>query len=328
MAACEDCLAIVDQLADLYDKECVLLQADASALTQRYAGSVMGPLFCMVIVFLVFGYVSQRILPKFYDRSQLFVARRIGGYAVFLVILIILTLFFLEDLKPIATILGIAGAALVIALQDLFSSLAGWFAIVGSRKFKVGDRVEIDGTRGDVVDIQLLRTTLLELNNWLGADEATGRVLMLPNSFIFKGKVFNYTLVHPFIWGRLDVTVTFETPHKEVLDLLHRIMNEETKEEFAASSKAAEAMEKEYGVPDTVYKPKIYSFIGDNGIRFVLLYVSHYRRGSSTRNRINERIISEFAKNPRIRLAYPTQRGVQEPAQLQPFDMTPPSGGR
>jgi small-conductance mechanosensitive channel len=315
LAASDDCLAIVELLAGLYDKEVAFLDADVAALTQRYIASIISPLLCILVVILVFTYISRRVLPKLYDRNRLFIARRLGGYVVFLIILIVLVLFFLEDLKPIATILGIAGAALVIALQDLFSSLAGWFVIVGSRKLKVGDRVEIDGTRGDVVDIQLLRTTLLELNNWLGVDEATGRVITVPNSFIFKGKVFNYTHVHPFIWGRLDVTVTYETPQEEARALLQRIMEEETREEFIAAANAGKAMEKEYGVPDTLYKPKVYSLIADSGIQFILIYVSHYRHCSSTRNRINERLIAEFSKDPRMQFAYPTERHIPTPEQ-------------
>jgi len=315
LTATDDCLTIVELLAGLFDKENAFLEADASALTQRYVASIISPILCILVVILVFTYISRRVLPRLYERNRLFIARRLGGYLVFLIILIILILFFLEDLKPIATIMGIAGAALVIALQDLFSSLAGWFVIVGSRKFKVGDRVEIDGTRGDVVDIQLLRTTLLELNNWLGVDEATGRVLTVPNSFIFKGKVFNYTHVHPFIWGRLDVTVTYETPQEEARALLQRILEEETREEFSAAAQAGLAMEKEYGTPDTLYRPKVYSIIADSGIEFKLIYVSHYRHCSSTRNRINERIIAEFAKDPRMQFAYPTERQIPTPEQ-------------
>ena len=79
-------------------------------------------------------------------------------------------------------------------------------------KLNIGDRLEVDGTRGDVIDIQLLRTTLVEINGWLGVDQPTGRVILIPNNFVFKNKVFNYTHGHPFIWGKIEVTVTYSTP--------------------------------------------------------------------------------------------------------------------
>ena len=214
-------------------------------------------------------------------------------------------------IKQVATVLGIASAAVVIALQDLCSAFAGWFVIVGSRKFVVGDRVEIDGMRGDIIDIQLLRTTLVEVNNWLGVDEPTGRVVLIPNNFVFKTKVFNYSHVHPFIWNKVDITVTYETPALEAHTLLRRILEEETTDEFKKAQKGASAMETKYGVLDTVYQPKTYMFIADSGVMFSLVYCCHYRDNGATRNRINKRIVEEFAKDPRMQLAYPTHREVR-----------------
>jgi small-conductance mechanosensitive channel len=236
-----------------------------------------------------------------------------AGYLVFLLVLLVLSVFFLEDIKAIATVLGIAGAALVIALQDLCSSFAGWFVIVASGKVKVGDRIEIDGHLGDVIDIQLLRVTLIEVNNWLGIDEPTGRIVVVPNSFIFKSKVLNYSHVHPYIWSRLDITVTFETPAAEAQELLSRILTEETREEFAKAAHAATDMERRYGIADTTYQPKVYSTIADSGVTFSLLYVSHYRQRTAARNRLNERIVAEFGKRPHCAFAYPTERHIPTP---------------
>ena len=170
----------------------------------------------------------------------------------------------------------------------------------------------------DEGDIQLLRTTLLEINNWLGVDEPTGRILVIPNNFVFKSKVFNYNYLHPFIWNKLDITVTYETPAQEAQDLLRRILEEETRENFATASQGSRSMETVYGVPDANYQPKIYSFLADSGVMFRLVFVAHYKSCSSTRNRINERIIREFAKDPRMQLAYPTTRQIFSPENEPP----------
>jgi len=306
----EESIASASKLQSLYERELALMLDDHAGLRKRYWLRILVPLTMVAAVLMLQLLVSGVILTWFYDKNHLFVARRLTGYAGLLIVICLLTSFFLEDLKAIATVLGIAGAALVIALQDLCSSFAGWFVIVASRKVRVGDRIEVDGHLGDVVDIQLLRTTMLELNNWLGADEPTGRVIIIPNSFIFKSKVLNSAHVHPYIWSRLDVTVTFETPAQEARDLLQRILEEETQEEFNAASRAGEEMAHKYGVPDTTYKPKLYSVIVDSGVAFSLLYVSHYRRRVAVRNRVNERIVAEFEKNAHINFAYPTQRHI------------------
>lgn len=308
LAAIDQSRVLAAQLRDLYDREVAYLGEDLDTLVTRYRHQLVLPSFSVAALVALYLVLSLFILPIFYHRDNLFIARRLCRYLLVLSVLFVMAMFFLEDLKQIGMVMGIASAAVVIALQDLFSSLAGWFVIVGSRKIKMGDRVEIEGHRGDIIDIQILRTTMLEVNNWLGVDEATGRVVLIPNNFVFKYKVFNYTHVHPYIWNKIDITVTFETPPGEAGPLLARILEEETREEFAEAAVAGASMEERYGVSDTVYKPKTYSFIADSGIMFRLLYVCHYRKVSKVRNRINKRIIAEFAKDPRLQFAYPTQR--------------------
>jgi small-conductance mechanosensitive channel len=206
----------------------------------------------------------------------------------------------------VATTLGLVSAAIVISVQDVFAAFFGWFAIMLGRKFTVGDRLEIEGVRGDVLDIQLLRTTLVEVNNWLGVDQPTGRVLFIPNNFVFKSKVFNFSHGHPYIWGKIDVTVTYATPTAGAQALFTKVLEEETRRDFAEARAAAAEMERRYGMEDADYSPKIYTRITDNGVTFSLIYVSHYRSSSATRNRINRRLISELETHKHIQLAYNT----------------------
>lgn len=306
-------LLLARQARELYEREAAFLEEELGALTSRYWKSLLFPVAAIAVIVLGNLFISRMVLPRLYEKDNLFIARRLGSYLVLMLIIFVLASFFLEDLKAIATVMGIAGAAIVIALQDLCSSFAGWFVIIASRKFQVGNRVEIDEHRGDVIDIQLLRTTLLELHNWLGVDEPTGRVIIVPNSFIFKSKVINYSHVHPYIWGRIDVTVTFETPAQEAHDLLRQILEEETKEEFEAARHAPDSMAERYGVPDTRYEPKIYSIIADSGVTFSLLYVCHYRNFATVRTKINKRIIAEFDARPQVNFAYPTERHIPTP---------------
>lgn len=304
---------LAKQLKDLYEKEMLVLSTDYASLRATYKKLLMWPVFTIIGLVVFRLVLCFAVFPLFLKRDNLFVARRLSSYLLFLMIVLTLSIFFLEDLKQVATVLGIASAAIVIALQDLCAGIAGWFVIVGSRKFSIGDRVDVDGQVGDVIDIQLLRTTLLEVNNWLGVDQPTGRVILIPNNFVFKSKVFNYSHIHPYIWRSVDITVTFETPPGEAQALLFRVLDEETRGEFEEAKWAANKMEKTYGIPDTVYQPKIYSEIADSGVLFRLLYCAHYRKTSSVRNRINERILAEFERDKRMQLAYPTQRHIPTP---------------
>lgn len=322
--AIQDTIRAARQLADLYERELAVLNRDFSAVWRHWWATVLVPLAIIASFIVLHIAVSLLALPRFYRQDRLFIARRLSRYVTVALAAVVLAVFFMEDLKAIATALGIAGAALVIALQDLFSSLAGWFVIVTSGKVRVGDRVEIDAHKGDVIDIQLLRTTLLELDNWLGVDEPTGRIIVVPNSYIFKSKVFNYSHVHPYIWSRVDITVTFETPATLAQDVLRQVLETATRDEFQEAQAAARQMERRYGTADTDYHPKLNTLIDDSGVRFSLLYVSHYRRRVAVRNRLNEAIIEAFEQNPRLEFAYPTERRIPTP-RPDP-EVGPPSG--
>ncbi|MFA5057699.1 MAG: mechanosensitive ion channel domain-containing protein [Opitutaceae bacterium] len=250
--------------------------------------------------------ISRLVLPRRYRKEELFLARRLGRYATALLVATVTAGYLIEDLTTLATTLGLVSAAVVISLQDVCASFFAWFVIMLGHKFTIGDRLEIDGTKGDVLDIQLLRTTLIEVNNWLGADQPTGRIIVIPNNLIFKAKVFNYSHGHPYIWGKIDVTVTYGTPVASAMALFTKVLEEETRDNFTEARKAASTMEQRYGVEDADYRPKIYTRIADSGVTFSLFYVSHYRQSSTVRNRINRRLIAELETHRHVQLAYNT----------------------
>ena len=286
---------------------------ELSVARGRYLRYIATPFAILLILMLIYKAVSHIVLPRIFKQDNLFVARRLGTYTLMLVIALVLTISFFEDLKAIATVMGIVGAAIVIALQDLCSAFAGWFVIVSSGKLKVGDRVEIDGHRGDVIDIQILRTVLLELNNWLEVDEPTDRTIVIPNNFVFKSHVFNYSNVHPYVWGKVDIILTFESDPVAAKELFTKILEEETKEEFEKAQEAGPMMEERYGKRRTEYKPKIHTVVADSGVVFSLHYVTHYTRFADTRDRIMERCAREFHLREDLQFAYPTERHIPTP---------------
>jgi small-conductance mechanosensitive channel len=281
---------------------------DLAAARNLYVARLRTPAIVVAALIVFYLLLSRVILPRRLKKEELFLARRIGGYGVIFLTLVVIAFGSIDDLRLLATTVGVASAGIVIALQDVATSMCGWCAIMLGRKFKIGDRLEIDGVRGDVLDIQLMRTTMVELNNWLGVDQPTGRVFMVPNNFIFKSKVFNYSHGHPYIWGMVEVTVTYATPVASALALFNKVLEEETRESFAEAKAAAREMERRYGVEDADYRPKVYTRIADCGVTFSMLYVAHYKGSSSMRNRINRRLIAELETHQHIRLAYPTRQ--------------------
>jgi small-conductance mechanosensitive channel len=294
------------QRQELASLENAFQEEQFSQLKTAYLQRVRWPALVILGLILFHLLLSYLVFPRFSKGEGLFMSRRLLRYAlVFVGVCVVATSLF-DDLSMVAATLGIVSAALVIALQDVCTSVAGWAVIMLGGKLGIGDRIEVDGTRGDVLDIQLLRTTMLEINGWLGLDQPTGRVIVIPNNFIFKNKVFNFSHGHPYIWGKVDLTVTFATPVASAMLLFQRVLEEETKEQFADARRAAAKMQRRYGVADADYVPIIYTQIADSGVTLSLFFVSHYRDFPATRNRLNRRLVAELERHHHIQLAYTT----------------------
>lgn len=278
--------------------------------TRRFARWFVWPAAAAAAVVALFAAGDRVALPRLYSKEMLVSARRVNRYLAVGVLLVVLAAFFFEDLRMLATTLGIVSAALVIALQDVFASLAGWFGIVVSGKIHVGDRVEIDGVKGDVLELQLFRTTLNELDGDLHLDHPTGRIVSIPNSFIFRHRVHNATHGHRWVWLRTDITVTYETPLAEATTVIRKALEETSAEAFAEARREVGSMEARYGRADAVYEPKLYCTIGDSGVVFTLVTIADYRGKSTMRTKLHGRILADFARDPRLQLAYPTHREI------------------
>ena len=309
-AALEESAAAALQLEQLLSDEFGWLRHRQETFGRRLQQWFAWPAGAAAVVVALFFVISRLVLPKFYGHEMLVSARRVNRYFMVGALATVLAGFFFEDLRVLATTLGIVSAALVIALQDVFASVAGWFAIIVSRKVRVGDRVEIDGVKGDVLEIELLRTTLNEIDGGLGLDHPSGRIVAIPNSFIFRSRVHNATHTHRWVWLRTDMTVTNESPVTEATALVRRALEEETAAVFAEARQSAGSVEERYGQADGVYEPKLYTTMTDSGVTFTLLWLADYREVPAARDRIHRRLLAELERNPRVQNAYPTRREI------------------
>ena len=126
------------------------------------------------------------LLKRLSDESPyLYAVRKITSYLVTILTLIILIGIWFQRFSDLSVAFGILAAGLAFALQEVIGSIAGWTTIITGKPFSIGDRIETGGIRGDVVDIGILRTTVMEIGNWLNGDHNTGRIVTLSNAFIF-----------------------------------------------------------------------------------------------------------------------------------------------
>ncbi len=123
--------------------------------------------------------------------------------------IIMVTIVFSDKLGGLTVALGVAGAGIAFALQEVIASVAGWLAILFAGFYKTGDRVQLGGIKGDVIDVNVLRTTLMETGQWVDGDLYNGRIVRIANSFVFKEPVFNYSGDFPFLWDEIKIPVQF-----------------------------------------------------------------------------------------------------------------------
>ena len=188
------------------------------------------------------------------------------------------------------------------------TNFAGWIFLLFRKPFVVGDRVQIGEHAGDVVDIRIFQFTLLEIGNWVDADQSTGRIIHIPNGKVFIVPQANYTSGFDYIWNEIPVRITFESDHLKAKSVLQEIIKDYAKTFSAnAESEILEAS-KTYLIYYKNLTPIIYTTVKDFGVMLTIRYLCNPRKRRSSEHEIWEEIITRFKHQPDIHFAYPTTR--------------------
>ena len=175
----------------------ILTQTSSLSLLNKTVAAIIG----IAAIYVTFR-VLERTLPQHFGQGNVrYRARKFIVFCGYVTVLLFLAILFEDRLGRLSFALGIIGAGLAVALQDVIASIAGAFSIGFSSLYAVGDRVQIGDTRGDVIDIGLIRTTLMETGNWVNSDRYNGRIVRIPNSAVLKGSVFNYSQGFQSSWS-------------------------------------------------------------------------------------------------------------------------------
>ena len=289
----------------------VVSDSRARALTRllKRLGSLLGILLAIFIV----AYFVKKIPSRFVkEEKSAYYFRKLIGFVTWLIVILIVIFNAAGGIGSISAVIGLAGAGLAIALQDPIVSLVGWFLIIGKYGIRVGDRIEINGVKGDVIDVGMLRVAVTEVGNWLSGDQSTGRMVFFPNSFIFKGHFFNYSTTNSFIWDEVHILVTYESPWKKALDIIVKIAEEVSRDVVEKARENQEKLARQFNV--SLGNPEAYAYvnIADSGVDLVLRFLSEIKLRRTMRDRICREILEAFEKEKHIQLAYPTQRQLTE----------------
>ena len=223
-------------------------------------------------------------------------------------LLIALAVVWLSGVANLGMFLGIFGAGLALSMQETVLCIMGWLLLVFRRPYDIGDRIEIGGAKGDVIGVGVMQTSMLEVGNWVGGDQSTGRMLIIPNSMLFRGPVYNYSKGFPFVWDEIGVIVTFESDWEAARDLMLEEAEIEAEKIENEVKRQIAVMQSRYAIRYQQLTPIVYTSIADNGVKLTLRYLCPVRERRAITHRISQNLLRAILQHPKIDLAYPTTR--------------------
>ena len=211
----------------------------------------------------------------------------------------------------LSVVLAAASAGFVIVCSNPILSVIGWVYIVARRPYDIGDRVQLGDVQGDVMDISLFKTTLLEIGNWVGGDQSTFRVVHVPNSGVFLQPIYNYTSDFRYLWSEILVTVTFESEWEKAREIMLKHAHEASEQLLDQARRQIRDAARKYSIHYPNLTPIVYVRIAEAGIELALRYLTNVRRRRVTDDAISGGILKDFAQTNEVTFAYPTYRIVK-----------------
>ncbi|ACL69649.1 mechanosensitive ion channel family protein [Halothermothrix orenii] len=194
-------------------------------INSEYRNKLIYTVIIVTVIAIIRWGINKIISSKVDDVALKYRWRKVSNYLSFLSGIIFVLPLWLKGFQSLMTFLGLFSAGLAIALRDLLSNLVGWLFIIWKRPFTLGDRIQIGEYSGDVIDIRIFQFSLVEIGEWVQADQSTGRVLHIPNGKVLNTSVANYTAGFEYIWNEIPVLVTFESNWEKARQILLDIVS-------------------------------------------------------------------------------------------------------
>ena len=249
-------------------------------------------------------------------------------YLASIISVILVGRLWLEGVGSLVTYFGILSAGLAIALKELVANFVGWVFIIWRRPFEVGDRIQIGDLAGDVIDLRIFQFTVLEIGNWVEADQSTGRVVHVNNGRVFTDNLANFSKGFQYIWNEIPVLVTFESDWRKAKQILFDIAKKHGEEMSQAAAERLRQAARKFMIFYTKLTPTVYTTVQDCGVLLTIRYLCDPRKRRATEQAFWEDILEAFAAADNIDFAYPTQRFYDNAVEGKPGARAKPVRGQ
>ena len=264
----------------------------------------------IVLAAVISRLTSKLAHKKIESASAFYVFRKTLSAVTYIVAMLMLLGYWSDSIKSIGTYLGLLSAGLAVALRDIIINMAGFIFIIIRRPFITGERIQIGEEKGDVIDIRLFQFTLMEIGAWVDSDQSTGRIVHVPNHFVFTKELKNYNRGFQYIWNEIPVLVTFESDWEKAKERLLEIANEHCLHLSDDAMKQVREAGRHYMIYYRKLTPIVYTSARSSGVLLTVRYLCEHQKRRGTEEAIWEDILRYIAGEKDINLAYDTKRIV------------------
>ena len=268
----------------------------------------------IAVIWILVKALQKNLFSKIKDTDNRYRSKKFSSYLGYLLTIILITVVYSDKLGGLTMALGVAGAGIAFALQEVITSFAGWLAIMFGGFYKTGDRVQLGGVKGDVMDIGVLRTTVMETGQWVDGDLYNGRIVLVANSFVFKEPVFNYSGDFPFLWDEIKLPIQYGSNYEKAKEIILQVGKDVAGDLTEQSKLKWIALQRKFRLEDAQTEPMVSIIANDNWVEFTLRYVVSYKKRRATKTELFTRLLTQIeASNGEIKFASATFQLVEGP---------------
>jgi small-conductance mechanosensitive channel len=267
----------------------------------------------ITVSYFVFRILFEKVVAKYiHEKKTKYTFRKVSQILFPVAAILAIIRIWVIDPQALMVAYGLVTAGVAIALQDFFKNFAGGIVILITGLYHVGNRIEINGKSGDVIDIGVLYTTVLEIKEWVDGDQPTGRLSIIPNGKVLSYPVNNYTRDHSFIWDEVSFPITYDSDWKKAVQLMQQIVDHETRDVALAAEESMSNLQERYYLMERKMKPTVFVKATDNWVNITLRYVVLAKERRLFHNEITQRILFEIEAHDDISIASTTVTLTEE----------------
>lgn len=241
--------------------------------------------------------VRSSLLHALSKMKSKYYLRKIASVLYYFGVVLLVVVVWVPNVQGIIVGAGLFGAAVAVGLQDIFKNLAGGILVLTRDIYRVGDRIEIEGKYGDVVDISFLYTTIMEIKGWVAGDQETGRLSIVPNGLVLSNAIHTYTKDHNFLWDEIVIPITYDSDWRLAEKKFLEVVDRETEEMRELSRGEMETMKRKYFIVPRSLEPEIFLKLTDNWVELKIRFVGPVKGRRRFKSKISRELLEEVEKS-------------------------------